>query len=204
MAREQAAKLAGEVAKQAAADFQAKGLPVLKAYAQLIGIPTLVAMACILIGWFFFAAVSVEFLGDELSATFYDFMRVLNDPQNGLATIADQASSGAGFYGFLCIVALLAPLVPHVIKRRETWLAYCAPAAWMVLAALIGAWKVNAGISEAQRQFGGGGMPREFVREAMSAVSIGFGIYLAAAAALYLAYVGVQRYRAPAAASTGT
>jgi len=176
---------------------------VLKAYAQLIGIPTLVAMACILIGWFFFAAVSVDFLGDEFSATFYDFMRVLNNPQNGLATIAGQASSGAGFYGFLCIVALLAPLVPHVIKRRETWLAYCAPAAWMVLAALIGAWKVNAGISEAQRQFGGfgGGAAREFMGEALNAVSLGFGVYLSVVAALYLAYVGVQRYRAQATAT---
>jgi hypothetical protein len=216
VAREQAAKLAGqagvaakqagEVAKQAAAEFQAKGLPVLKAYAQLIGIPTLVAMALILIGWFFFSAVSVEFLGDKVSATFYDFMRVLNNPQNGLATIAGQRSSGAGFYGFLCIVALFAPLIPHVIKRRETWLAYCAPAAWMVLALLIGYWKVSSGIAEAQRQFGGfggGGVAREFMSEALNAVSIGFGAYLSVAAAAYLAYVGVKHYRVPVAPSTG-
>lgn len=216
-AREQAAKLAahagvaakqaGEAARQAAAEFQAKGLPVLLTYARTIGIPTLAAMACVLLGWFFFSAASVDFLGSAESATFYGLMRVLNDPQNGLAAIAGQASTGAGFYGFLSVVALLAPLVPYFVKRRGAWLAYCAPAAWMALAALIGYWKVNASIAEASRQFGGfggaefgqaaSGMAREFMNEMFSAISIGFGLYLSAAAAIYLAFVGVRRYRAP-------
>jgi hypothetical protein len=216
-AREQAAKLAaqagvaakqaGEVAKQAAAEFRAKGLPVLAAYARIVGVKTLVAMALVLLGWFFLSIASVDFLGDKISATFYDLMRVLNHPQNGMATIAGQAHSGAGFYGFLTIVALLSPLVPHVIKTRATWLAYCAPAAWMVLAALIGYLKVHSSISEAQRQlgsFGGaqfGGMARGFMREALNALSIGLGAYLAIAAAVYLAYVGVRRYRSPARAT---
>jgi hypothetical protein len=210
VAREQAAKLAaqagvaakqaGEAAKAAAAELQAKGLPVLKRYADIVGIPTLAAMACVLVGWFFLAAVSIEFFGDAQSATFYELMRVLNDPENGLGSLAGQVRSGAGLYGFLTIVALLAPLVPHFLRSRRAWLAYCAPLAWMVLAVLIGYWKVSSGISAAQRQLGGfgdaaGGMAREFLSGLSEAISIGFGVYLAVAAGAYLAFVGVRRYR---------
>lgn len=216
-AREQAAKLAaqagvaarqaGDIAKQAAAEMRAKGLPAVTAYAQVVGVKTLVAMALVLVGWFFFAIVSVDFFGDKVSATFYDLMRVLNNPQNGLATIARQSSAGAGLYGFLTIVVLLAPLLPHLLKTRRAWLAYCGPAAWMLLAVLVGAWKISSSISEAKRQFGGfggnelGRMAREFMKEALSAVSMGLGFYLSVAAAGYLAYVGVKRYRAPAGAA---
>ncbi len=198
-----AAKQAGEAAKQAAAEFRAKGLPVVTAYAQLVGVKTLVTMALLLVGWFFLATVSVDLMGDKMSATFYDVMRVLNNPQNGLATIARQSRAGAGFYGFLTIIVLLAPLLPHLLKTRRSWLAYCAPATWMLLAVLIGAWKVNSSISAAQRQFGGfgnelGGMAREFMKEALNAISMGLGFYLSVAAAGYLVYVGLKRYRAPA------
>ena len=214
VAREQAAKLAaqagvaakqaGEVAKAAAVEFQAKGLPVLKRYAELVGIPTLAALACVLVAWFFLPAASIAFFGDKQSATFYDLMRVLNDPQNGLGSFAGQGRSGAGFYGLLTIVALLAPLVPHFWRDGRAWIAYCAPLGWMVLTVLAGYWKVSSGISTAQRQFGafGGdvrGMAREFMSGMLDAVSIGLGVYVAAAAAAYLAYVGIRRFRESAA-----
>ena len=197
-----AAKQAGEVARQAASEIRAKGLPALTAYAQVVGVKTLAAMALVLVGWFFLAIASIDFFGDKVSATYYDLMRVLNNPQNGIATIARQSRAGAGFYGFLTIAALLAPLLPHLVKGRSTWLAYCAPAAWMLLAVLVGAWKVSASISEAKRQFGSfggelGGMASEFMKEAINAMSIGLGFYLSVAAAGYLAYVGLKRYRAP-------
>ncbi|MGB5353983.1 MAG: hypothetical protein WBN32_10270 [Woeseia sp.] len=213
-AREQAAKVAaqagvvakqaGEVARQAAAEFRAKGMPAVTAYAQVIGVRTLVAMALLFVGWFFLAVVSVDLLGDRMSATYYDLMRVLNNPQHGLATIARQSRAGAGFYGFVTIAVLLAPLLPYLLKTRRSWLAHCAPATWMLLAVLIGGWKVNSSISEAQRQFGAfggnelGGMARQFMKEALGAMSMGLGFYLSIAAAGYLAFVGLKRYRAPA------
>jgi hypothetical protein len=196
----------------ALAEMQAKGMPVVKRYVGLIGLPTLLAMAGVLLGWFVFAAVSIDFLGQRQSATFYDYLGVLNNPQNGLATL-DGRSASAGFYGFVAIVALLAPLLPHFVKSPRLWLAYCAPAAWMVLAGVIGWWKVRSAMSEATSSagsfgggFGGGnelqelasGMAREFVNELWNAISIGFGAYLAAAAAIYLAWAGVRRYRTPA------
>ena len=191
----------------ALAEMQAKGMPVVKRYLGLIGVPTLVAMVAVLLGWFFFASVSIDFLGQRQSATFYDFLGVLNNPQNGLATLEGR-SGGAGFYGFLAIVALFAPLLPHFVKSQKLWLAYCAPGAWMVLAGVIGWWKIRSAMSQATSAagsfgggFGGGGelqsMAREFMNEIWNAISIGFGAYLAAAAAIYLAYVGIRRYRAP-------
>jgi len=225
VAREQAAKLAGqagvaarqagEVARQAAAEFKARGLPVLMAYAEIVGVKTLIAMALVFIGWFFFSAVSLEFLGVGISASFYDLMRVLNNPQSGLMTIAGQGQSGAGFYGLFTILALLAPCVPHVFKNRTAWLAYGAPAAWMLLAVLIGYIKINSSLSAAQSQVNGlgsmfglgsagtelGGIAREFMNEAAGALSIGFGAYLSLVAAGYLVFLGVRRYRSHGAAS---
>jgi hypothetical protein len=191
----------------ALAEIQAKGMPVVKRYVGLIGVPTLVAILAVLLGWFFFASVSVDFLGQRGSATFYDFLSVLNNPQNGLALLEGRGA-GAGFYGFIAIVALFAPLLPHFVKSRRLWLAYCAPAAWMVLAALIGWWRIRSAMSGSMGGGGGGGfggelqelqnsMAREFMNELWNAISIGFGAYLAIAAAAYLAFVGIRRYRAP-------
>jgi hypothetical protein len=190
----------------ALAGIQAKSMPVVKRYVELIGGPTLIAIAAVLVGWFFLAAVSIDFLGQRQSATFYDFLGVLNNPQNGLAALEGRSAS-AGFYGFVAIVALFAPLLPHFVKSRQLWLAYCAPGAWMVLAGFIGWWKIRSAMSEATSAasgFGGGelqqmasGMAREFMNEIWNAISIGFGAYLSAAAAIYLAFIGIRRYRAP-------
>jgi hypothetical protein len=217
VAREQAAKLAahagvaakqaGVVAKAAAAEFQAKGLPVLKRYAEIVGIPTLVAMVCVLVGWFFLSTVSMAFFGDMQTATFYDVMRVFNNPETGLGSLAGQGrSGGAGLYGLLTVVALLAPLAPHFVRQRKAWLAYCAPLGWMVLAVFIGYWKVSSSLSQASRQFGGfggdtRGMAREFIGGLLDAMSFGLGFYVAIAAGAYLAFVGVRRYRAGAGAT---
>ena len=200
----------------ALAEIQAKGLPAVMRYVGLIGVPTLVALVAVLLGWFFFSAVSIDFLGQRASATFYDFLGVLNNPENGLAALEGRSAS-AGFYGFIAIVALFAPLLPHFVKSQKLWLAYCAPGAWMVLAAVIGWWKIRSAMSGATSgaaEFGGGfgggggelqelasGMAREFMNELWNAISIGFGAYLSLAAALYLVYVGVRRCRALSAAT---
>lgn len=191
----------------ALAEMQAKGLPVVRRYLALIGVPTLVAMVAVLLGWFFFASVSINFLGESQSATFYDFLGVLNNPESGLA-IMEGRNPSAGFYGFVAIIALFAPLLPHFVKSRKLWLAYCAPGAWMVLASVIGWWKIRSPMSEATAAAGGGfggfggggelqGFAREMMNEIWNAISIGFGAYLAAAAAIYLAFVGIRRYRTP-------
>ena len=195
----------------ALAEMQAKGLPVVKRYVGLIGVPTLVAMVAVLLGWFFLSAVSVDFMGQRGSATFYDFLGVLNDPERGGPALLEGRSAGAGFYGFIAIVALFAPLLPHFIKSRQLWLAYCAPVAWMVLASVIGWWKIRSAMSEGMgggSDFGGFGggelqdlannMAREFMNELWNAISIGLGAYLSLAAAIYLAFVGIRRFRAPA------
>jgi hypothetical protein len=189
----------------ALAELQAKGLPVVKRYVALVGGPTLLALAAVLLGWFFLAAVSIDIFGERESATFYDYLRILNNPENGLVAL-QGGRTGAGFYGFLAIVALLAPLLPHVVRSRRLWLAYCAPAAFMVLAGIMGWWKMRSATSQATSaagSFGGGefqelasGMAREFMNEIWNAISIGFGAYLSAAAAIYLVVAGIRRYRA--------
>jgi hypothetical protein len=188
----------------ALADLKAQGLPVLMRYVQLVGAATLIALAALVLGWFFLPAVSIDFLGSREAATFYDYLRVLNNPRDGIAAL-ERSSAGAGIYGFFCIVALFVPLAPHFVKLRQLWLAYCAPLTWIAVAVLIGYWKARSAMNEAYSSlgaFGGdvqdlaGGMAREFMNELWEAVSLGSGTYLAAAAALYLAWVGLRRFRA--------
>jgi hypothetical protein len=189
----------------ALAELQAKGLPVLKRYVALVGAPTLIALVALLFGWFFLAAVSIDIFGERQSATFYDYLRILNNPQNGLVAL-EGGRTGTGWYGLLALGALLAPLLPHVVKSRRLRLAYCAPAAFMVLAGVMGWWKMRSATSQATNaagSFGGGelqqmasGMARELVNEIWNAISIGLGAYLSAAAAIYLVAVGIRRYRA--------
>jgi hypothetical protein len=76
---------------------------------------------------------------------------------------------------------------------------------------VIGWWKIRSAMSSGMGGGGGGfdggfggelqelqnSMAREFMNELWNAISIGFGAYLAVAAAAYLAYVGIRRYRAP-------
>jgi hypothetical protein len=213
-AREQAARFAASAAataKTVGAEIRSRGgpalaraLPIVQRCSALVGVPTLVSLAALGLGWFAFAAASIDFFGQHQSATFYGLMRILNNPDNGMESVANGTSAGAGIYGFVTFLALLAPLVPYIAKKRQLWLACCAPLGWMVLATLIGWWKVHSSVAEAAgaaSSFGGEdvgdltrGMARDLIGQIFDAISFGFGLYLAAAAAIYLGFVGVRRF----------
>ncbi|MFT3906490.1 MAG: hypothetical protein QM718_09320 [Steroidobacteraceae bacterium] len=205
VAREQAAKLAnaaGATAQRVATEFNQRGLPFIKAYAALIGTPVLVGMGLLLLGWFFFATFSISFMGQGLSVTYYNLMALLNNPQDAQRALMSGAGGGAGLYGFITWLAWLAPLLPAFLKHPKIRYAYCAPLAWMVLAALAGYLKVHSAYAQASEMAGNMGgdyqrMARGMAGQAMDAflqmVSVGLGFYLAVAGALWLAWLGLRR-----------
>jgi hypothetical protein len=182
-----------------------KALPVVQRYTSLIGIPTLVALFVLLLSWFFFSTLVVDLLGRE-EITFYQIMGLLNDPERGMEAIGSGRLPGAGLYGIVTIIALLAPLLPHFVSNAKLWLAYCAPIAWMVLAYIIGRWKISSAMSANSENVGafGGEEAEEFARQMQEemmdafqeAISMGWGAWIAIAVGIYLAYVGYTRYRA--------
>jgi hypothetical protein len=208
VAGEQAAQALGaaqDAAKKLAADFQAKGLPVVAEYAQKIGYPTLGALTAILVGWFFMPAVSINMgaLGKN-SVTFYQGLKLLN--AQGIEALATLSGGGsAGFYGFLCFLAILAVLLPHVWKDRRAAFGMTAPLALMLLVAVIAYAKISSQMSSGQDAIGqfGGAQYQEMARQQASqmaaemrkAISIGFGVYLSLAGALYLAWQGWGKSR---------
>ena len=210
VAGDQAAMALGaarDAAKKMAAEFQAKGLPALVQYAQKIGYPTLGGLAAVLLGWFFLPAVSVNMgmLGNN-SVTFYQGLKLLN--ASGIESLAALSGGGsAGLYGVLCFLAIVAVLLPNVWQdRRASW-GMAAPLALMLLVAMLAYFKVSSQISASQDAMGqfGGAQYQEMARQAASqaaaemrkAISIGLGVYLSIAGALYLAWQGLGRSRRP-------
>lgn len=173
-----------------------------------IGAPVLAAWAAVFVGWFWLPAVSIDagFLGKQ-SFDFYDVLKLLN-AGNGLEALARLGSSGAGFYGFLCIAALLAPALPHVWSDRRALLARTAPLCLMLLVLVMVYWKISSGFSEASNAAGqfGGAEFEQYAREAanearkqmMDAISIGLGTYLSFLGSAYLAFTGYFGFRAGA------
>ncbi|MGD9597492.1 MAG: hypothetical protein AB7G76_03870 [Steroidobacteraceae bacterium] len=179
VAGEQAAQALGaaqESAKKFAAEFQAKGLPVLREYAQRIGYPVLGALVAVIIGWFFLPAVSADlgFLGKN-SVTFWQGLKFLNS-----GGVAAMGGGSTGFYGLLCIASLVAVLLPQVWSHPRARLAMASPLALMLLVLVI-AWTKMPEVPDGAE---------EFAAEMRKAISLGFGSYLAIAAALFLAWRG--------------
>lgn len=204
----QALDAAGAAAKKMAAEFQSKGLPVLQEWAQKVGYGKLGAFVALVVAWFWLPIVSVKlgFLGDG-SISFYDSLKLLNN--GGMAM---GGGGGAGFYGLLVFLALLAVWLPQVWKDARASYGMMAPLVLMVLVVLISWFKANSQMSEAREAMGqfandpqfrqmAEEMAAQARKEMWKAVSFGFGLYVSIAAALYLAWLGFRGTRTPAVAA---
>ncbi len=202
LASENAAKAlekAQGTAKDLAANFQDKGLPVLLALASRIGYPVLAAWGALVIGWYFLAAAvaKVPYAG-EIKLTFHQVLALINASESGLAGLM-QASGGAGFYGFLALATLVAVFLPQVWSDRRAHFGRAAPLVFMLLALVIVYFKLKPDTAQAAAQFGGRNpqmeammqqMANEAAAAARKAISLGLGFYVSAAASLYLAVTG--------------
>jgi hypothetical protein len=195
---------AQQMAKEMLAKSSATGLPMAKQVTAAVGIPTLVALSAVFIGWVFMNTFSIHVYGDHHEGiSFYGIMKLINNSdQLNAQVLGGGASGGAGFYGFLVYLSVLLPLVPHIIKNRNAWLAYTAPLALMLTTLFTVYWKIKSGFSdsaEGMRALGGGriaDIASEMFSAMMKAVSMGMGFYIALAAAGYLAARGIFKFLA--------
>lgn len=200
----QALDAAGAAAKQMAANFQAKGLPAIQEWAQRVGYPLLIAFVALVVAWFWLPVISLKMgmLGNG-SISFYDSLKFLNS--GGMAL----GGGGAGIYGLLVFVALAGVWLPRVWKDPRAGYGMCLPLLLMVLVFLISWFKATSQISDAEEAMGQFAnneeyqkMARDMAKQARdqmwAAVSFGFGLYVALAASLYLAWLGWKSTRPPA------
>lgn len=200
-------QLAKEQALQAAELAKAKGSALASDMLARFGAPTLIAMAALLAGWFFLNTVSIQISPlERIGISFWKILSVVNSPGNVIDVLGYGRGDGAGMYGFLAIVALVAPLVPYFWKDRRAHLANLLPLLFMLYVGLTIYWGIQDSAKQAQgamTAFGGAQaarmaaeMAEAITEEAMKAFSIGLGAYLSAVTSVYLASKGTIKYLA--------
>ncbi|WP_300750843.1 hypothetical protein [Janthinobacterium sp.] len=199
-------QLAKEQAELAMSAARAKGAEVASGVVARLGVPMLVSLGLLVIGWFFLNAISVRVSSNfNPGLSFWKLLALLNSP-SGLLQSFGNTSGSSGIYGFLAIVCLAGPLLPHVWKDKRAHLGGLLPLLFMLLVVGLIYSGISNGISEAQgaaSQFGGAEAARMMAemssgmaREALRAISIGLGAYLSLAASLYLAGRGTIKFLA--------
>ncbi len=199
----QALNAAKATTRTIAEDVRSDALPALAQHAQAIGYPTLVALAALLLGWFYFSAMSMDVgVGGRIAVTFYQALKLLN-----VRGIQDLVGGGsAGVYGLICFLCCGAVLLPWLWRDRRASYAMLAPLVFMVFAGLLIRHKFSVQMSDFQNaasQLGPVGDPRarqfaaqfatSVVTQVRNSISLDFGAWLSLAAGLYLAWRGTRR-----------
>lgn len=189
--------LAKEQADQAMQALKDKGGAVAGAMVARFGARDLIALAALVLGWFFLKAGSFGggIIG-KVSFTFWQVLGFLNSGAQGMLERAAGGSAGTGLWGIVAVLALAAPFAHHFWKDKKAHLGGLLP----LLLMLFVLWRVNSGMGDAgggsTSMFGedGAQMAEEFRREMRAAVSLGLGFYVSIAAAIYFAVTSVRRW----------
>jgi Fe2+ transport system protein B len=144
------------------------------------------AVAGILIGWFFIDYLVVSLGSLHHGVRFFDMSAMIADPVRLFLGV--DSSMQPLLFSFLCLACLAAPLtVPQLIKNRFAWLAYLAPLALIVLCAALLYSRTSAEFFADDSARHGGGLAAQHV-------SLGAGGYLALIGSLFLGIRGVRRF----------
>ncbi len=165
----------------------------------------LLALACVVCGWFLMASLITDLGVMQLQFRFYNVLTLMHSP-GAIATGAygGRATLDAWLFGTLCGLAVLAALAPLVSRRKVAWLGCVAPFALMALCGAI----LYHGLSQDLIADNGslGETGSRFIHFANSLVSkvgnavarqvhVGAGGYLSLAASAFLAIKGLRAYQ---------
>jgi hypothetical protein len=174
---------------------------LLKAASQ-IEMASKVAIVCVFFGWFLVDTLVVTLGSLQHGVRFYDMSAVIADPSRMFFGL--QGSLHRTLFIPLCMVCLLAPLLPHLRSVRVLWLSYIAPLVLMLICAVL-LYSRTSGEFIATPSSAGrvGGNLIQFANNLVHHggdlvarhVSIGVGGYLALVAGVVLALRGVRRFR---------
>lgn len=174
-----------------------------------VGIPTLVAVALMALGWLILPTFSIQVSSAyRESISFYQVLKVINNSA-GLDSLGNIDALSVGVWGWLMFAALLAPLLPHFHSNKYLPLGYAAPLMLILVVVLQTYISIRDSVSQARDLAGGFGgakgaamaerMMSEMMNMAFKAVSLGAGLYIAAAVSLYLAFIGIRKFLASSA-----
>ena len=173
----------------------------MRAFAELEA-STKLAMVCIVFGWFFMNTLVVSLGSLEHGVRFFDMGSVIADPTRlffGVDTSLQRIS-----FGLICLLCVLAPLVPHMVRKRSAWLAYAAPLALLLVCGAILYSRTSGDFftTPSDANAVNGSLLRfanDLMRKGSGLVSrhvaIGAGGYLAFIGGVVLAAQGVRRFR---------
>jgi uncharacterized protein YggT (Ycf19 family) len=160
------------------------------------------AIVCILFSWFLIETLVVSWGSLQHNVRFFEISSIISDPTRMFFRI--HVSLQIILFGLLCIVCLLAPLVPHYWRTRWAFLGYCAPLGLMVVCGALLYSKTSAEFLSGSNDVIS--LNGNFIRFANKLVhqgsdllarhiSVGVGGYTALIACIVLALQGARRYR---------
>jgi hypothetical protein len=160
----------------------------------------LLAIACVLAGWFWMNICVTKVGRLELGFHFYDMWELISRPALLLTGLRDDHSAKQILFGILCLAAALAPLSSiYMHGSRRAWLASFAPLALMVLCAAVLYYKTSPDYFAANPN--AGDLGRDLIKLANQVagkmvggiakhVSIGLGGYVSLLASIVIASRG--------------
>jgi hypothetical protein len=160
------------------------------------------AILCIFFGWFLVDTFVVTLGSLQHGVRFFELSAVIADPSRLFLGI--QGSFHRILFGLVCILCLLAPLLPHLRRARANWLAYLAPLILMVLCGALLYSRTSGELIAASGDAGRAGgnwirLANDLVRHGSGLVtrhiSVAVGGYLALIASMVLALRGARRFR---------
>lgn len=209
-------QLAKEQASVAMASAKEHGAQAVSLLVAKFGVDTLVAMALLVVGWFFLNELSVQLsASNSMEIGFWKLLGLLNSNVSVIAAAAVRNNNGAGIYGFLALVALVAPLTSYFWKDPRAHLAGVLPLVFMLFVAISLYMGIQDGIKQAADEasgtarvfaglFGGAKQAAQSTeelvnamgKEIMRAIHIGAGAYLSLAVGVFFAGKGSMKFLA--------
>jgi hypothetical protein len=174
-----------------------KGAAVMSTAVAKFGAPAQVAVALLLIGWFFLSAITIKTPVGSMSYTFWQLLGFLN-ARNSFEVMmqAGGSGSGAGIYGFLALIAIIGPFVHYFWKDKRAALGGLLPLLFMLIIGLMAHSSFNASLGEVAGVDAGNPMIQQMRDEMSKAISIGFGVYLSVIVCIYFAWISTKTFMA--------
>ncbi len=187
----QFASLSGDQGQQAAI----RGKVALQQVSGRMGVSLMIVCAVLFIAWFFVPALSINTGFVEKAFSVSDVLSL--DLQRG--------GTSFGFWSLLGLVAVVLPWLAPWLRARWASIFLCAPLLMIIVAYLHVRWQMHVSVANAIDQAGqlGGaqaqamvqGMVDQMAANVAKAISYDLGFWIVLLLGLYLAVMGIKRYR---------
>jgi hypothetical protein len=190
-------QIAKEQAQQALAGARQQSTVIAGNLKARFGLPMLIAIAALLVGWFFLNSMSI--VEAHVDLTFWQILGPVGNVEAFMRTLSGDAASGSGVFKLLAIAALVGPFLSYFWKDRRASLAGMLPMLLMILVSVLIWHNANHAIDQMVGHPMANNPALEKARQIamenfMKQFEIGVGAYLSFAAGAYLGFIGVRKY----------